>query len=264
MATPVTPASPATYISAYKIYIRGVLLGRADIKLTVSQETYELSALLQASGLGMVFSDARALVETYGGLLADGYEPQGLRYSWTGDGVIKHATLAYKAGAPVSYTTNYKPNRAQDVVTPVRIDEVGPGTRDPFLSLLIRQNPEQGDAFCRKPVRLFDGRRLARLRPENMNNAPPAPLEDSIACRVRWEPVAGYPKKTFERADEMHPLDIEFTPIADTRFLAPRELTVMTRFGTVRISAVEAFRESHDSLVPQKLEPPAVEDDFFD
>ena len=44
--------------------------------------------------------------------------------------------------------------------------------------------------------------------------------------------------------------------------MAPREVSVSTRYGTVRIVAVEPFHESNMQVVPAKLElPPRIDDD---
>jgi hypothetical protein len=46
--------------------------------------------------------------------------------------------------------------------------------------------------------------------------------------------------------------------------MAPREVSVVTRYGTVRIVAVEPFRESNMRVVPAKLELPPPDDDDED
>ena len=274
-AAPVAAATatfaPTTYISVYKIYLRGILIARADVELALTDQHYQLSAWLRSAGLGAVFSDNSGLIKTSGNLQGASLVPQSLHYSWTGDNRINFARLNYVDGAPIEYETNYKSQRLQKVVVQVRMKDVGRGTRDPFLSLLVRQGPEKGDAFCRTPMRLFDGRRLAKLNPEIME-APLPPTTShtakltavksvQISCRVRWEPVAGYPEKTYERAADMHPINLEFSSIANSGFMAPREASVVTRYGTVRILAIEPFRKSNMLVVPAKLELPPSEDD---
>ena len=254
-----------TYISVYKIYLRGILIARADVELAVTDRRYQLSALLRLSGLGLVLSDASGLVKTKGKLHGDNLEPVSLHYSWTDEDSIKFAQLDYADGAPISYETNYKSERSQKAVVPISIEDVGAGTRDPFLSLLVRQSPEKGDAFCRTPMRLYDGRRLARLNPEDMESAPFVAAQGHIACRVRWEPIAGYPEKTYQRAEDMHPVYLEFAGIANSGYMAPREVSVRTRYGTVRIVAAEPFHESNMQVVPAKLElPPRIDDEEED
>ena len=228
----------------------------------MTNRRYQLSALLRPSGLGVVFSDASGLVKTKGKLHDDNLEPVSLHYSWTGEDSINFARLEYADGAPVSYETNYKSERSQKAVVPISMENVGTGTRDPFLSLLVRQGPEKGDAFCRAPMRLYDGRRLARLNPENMESTPFIATPGHIACRVRWEPVAGYPEKTYQRAEDMPPVNLEFASIANTGFMAPGKLSVKTRYGKVRIVAVEPFHESNMKVIPAKLElSPRLDDD---
>ena len=254
--------SPTAYISVYKIYLRGILFARADVELAVTNRQYKLSALLRPSGLGVAFSDASGLVKTTGKLHGDNLEPVSLHYSWTGKDSINFARLNYADGAPVSYETNYKSERSLKAMVQIRMENVGSGTRDPFLSMLVRQRPERGDAFCRTPMRLYDGRRLARLNPEDMESAPIVAAPGHIACRVRWEPIAGYPEKTYQRAEKMHPVKLEFAGIANSGFMAPREVSVSTRYGTVRIVAVEPFHESNTQVVPEKLElSPRIDDD---
>ena len=274
MAAEPVSHTPVTYTSVYQIYVRGILFARADVELTVTDQQYQLSTLLRSSGLGVLFSDASALVKTSGKLNGEALEPESLRYSWTGEDSINFAQLDYVSGAPFEYKTNYKPKKVQKVVVPISIEDVGPGTRDPFLSLLVVQRPETGNAFCRTPMRLYDGRRLAKLSPENTeasslpvalpSGAPPSATSAQINCRVRWEPVAGYPEKTYERAADMHPVNLEFVAIANSGFMAPREVSVVTRYGMVRITAVEPFSQSNTQVVPEKLELPPPDDDDED
>ena len=210
--------TPTTYISVYKIYLRGILIARADVELAVTDRQYQLSALLRSSGLGVVFSDASGLVKTNGKLHGDNLEPVSLHYSWTGENSINFARLDYADGAPVSYETNYKSERSKKAVVPISMENVGAGTRDPFLSLLVRQDPEKGDAFCRTPMRLYDGRRLARLNPEDMESTPFVAAPGHIACRVRWEPLPGIRKKPTNAPRTCTPLTLNLPalPIADT------------------------------------------------
>ena len=232
------------------------------MELAVTDRRYQLSALLRPSGLGVVFSDASGLVKSKGKLLGDNLEPVSLHYSWRGKDSINFARLEYADGAPVSYETNYRSKTLQKAVVPIGMENVGAGTRDPFLSLLVRQGAEKGNAFCRAPMRLYDGRRLARLNPENMEGTPFIATPGHIACRVRWEPVAGYPEKTYQRAKDMHPFNLEFASIANSGFMAPSEVSVRTRYGTVRIVADEPVHESNIKVVPEKLElSPHLDDD---
>ena len=234
------------------------------MELAATDRQYQLSALLRSAGLGAVLSGASGLVKTSGKVEGENLIPQSMQYSWTGENSINFARLAYADGAPAGYETNYKSERPQKAVVPIKMEDVGIGTRDPFVSLLVRQAPEKGDAFCRTPVRLYDGRRLARLNPEDMEGVPFDAAPGRIACRVRWEPIAGYPKKTYERAEDMRPVNLEFAAIANSGFMAPREVSVMTRYGTVSIVAVEPFRESNMPVVPAKLELPSRDDDTDD
>ena len=229
----------------------------------MTDQRYQLSALLRSSGLGVVFSDASGLVKTNGKLHGDNLEPVSLHYSWTGENSINFARLIM----PTVHRSAMKP------ITNRKDRKSGGANQHgkcrcrhprPFLSLLVRQGPEKGDAFCRTPVRLYDGRRLARLNPEDMEGVPFDAAPGRIACRVRWEPIAGYPKKTYERAEDMRPVNLEFAAIANSGFMAPREVSVMTRYGTVSIVAVEPFRESNMPVVPAKLELPSRDDDTDD
>ena len=231
----------------------------------MTDRQYQLSALLRSSGLGVVFSDASGLVKTTGKLHGDNLEPVSLHYSWTGEDSINFARLDYADGAPVSYETNYKSERSQKAVVPISMENVGSGTRDPFLSLLVRQGPEKGDAFCRTPMRepFMTGaalpgltRKIWKARHLLPRRATlPAACAGSQLPDIRRKPTNA--PKTCKSA-----VNLEFAGTANSGFMAPREVSVSTRYGTVRIVAVEPFHESNMQVVPTKLElPPRIDDD---
>ena len=159
------------------------------MELAATDRQYQLSALLRSAGLGAVLSGASGLVKTSGKVEGENLIPQSMQYSWTGENSINFARLAYADGAPVEYETNYKSERPQKAVVPIKWMLVSAHATICSLS----RCPEKGDAFCRTPVSGW--RCPARLNSWRRHGGR---VGRSSGCLSRWEPTLGI-RKTYER-----------------------------------------------------------------
>ena len=259
------PASAAAdtlrhYSAEYRLYVAGILLGRADVRLQLSADSYRLNAYIAPAALGRLFGQTHVVTATQGQVADDGFVPHRLDLSWTSEDGIKSTVLLYEDGAPVEFRSDYEPDPEFVPEDPVDIATVGPGTVDPFLVLLnVLPAADAGtDGSCGGERRIFDGRRIAVLDPQ------PFPLTEKLqkrfaayadvaACEVVWTPIAGYSKRSLERAGEYPPGKLWSGRIADSAFSAPLEIKAGSRFGRVRVTAVQPFAEAPAPLPPFRL-----------
>ena len=139
------PLSRRPYISVYKIYLRGILMARADVELAVtdSNTSYRLYSARQVWALYSPTPEASPKLR---GNCRVQSRAAMLHYSWTGDDSINFARLDYADGAPVGYET-YKSENRRKCWCRSALRMSGPA-RDPFLSLLVRQGPEEAMRFA--------------------------------------------------------------------------------------------------------------------
>ena len=238
-----------SYVATYVASIRGFRVANLDVYFDVNTEHYHLRASARAAGIGRLFSSQRGETMSYGSLKDNGFIPEGVSIAWTADETVKGARIGYTEGAPSSFHSDYPlpPERIPE--TPVNIDEVGPGTIDPFLTMLEMIGQQGLEAVCSQPKRMFDGRRLSVLSPrarkeqgaESHDFAVKSPV---VACQSHWQPIAGYSNETLESAEEFQLIDSYFMAIGDTGFAAPIKITAATRYGRFKVETEEFFQPS--------------------
>jgi len=236
-----------SYVATYVASIRGFEIANIDVYFDVNDKHYHLRASARTTGIGRLFSSDRGETLSYGSLKDNGFIPEGVSIAWTAGETIKGARIGYSQGAPSSFYSDYPLPSERIPETPVNIDEVGPGTVDPFLTMLEMIGPQGLDLVCSQPKRMFDGRRLSVLSPrareeqsaESHDFAPEIPV---VACQSRWQPIAGYSNESLERAEEFGLIDSYFMAIGDTGFAAPVQITGATRYGRFKVESEQFFQ----------------------
>jgi len=269
-----TAAQDLRYFSAeYRIYAGGILLSKVEVQLDVSPKTYRVSAHIAPAGLGHIASNSHVVATSYGELEAGQFVPTHLDLSWANDDGISASSMRYRDGAPVEFISGYTrpPNAQSD--SQVDINSIGKGTTDPFVAMLAPLKTDKLIDACHGEQQIFDGRRHATLT--LLAGREIAPSEHdypsqiaALSCQVLWTPIAGYSRRSLERAAEFPPVEAHYGRIADTRFAAPLEMRGETRFGAVSIYAVQFFTETKVQNQPfdiadyaYDLEPEERDDD---
>lgn len=243
------------FTAEYRLYVAGVLIGRADIQLSFSKLDYRLSAHIRPAGVGRIAGQSH-VVSTTGGRLSGGkFVPQRLDLSWTSDEQIKSSHMIYRDGAPVEFVSGYEQPEEFRSKNPVDISTVGGGTVDPFLGMLSILNGQPLKAACSGKRRIFDGRRMAALTQGDSEHLTPRAHgfdipRPAVKCDIIWTPVAGYSEASLERAADFPPVEAHFMQIADTGFAAPINLRGRSRYGRVTIYATEYFTETETVPTP--------------
>jgi hypothetical protein len=256
-AGPAALASDATrYFSAeYRLYVSGLLIGKANVRLAISPDDYLLSAHIRPAGIGRVAGQSH-VVSTTRGVLRDGsLVPQRLDLSWTSEDTIKSSYMDYVDGAPHKFVSGYAQPEEFRSKTPVAIKSVGPGSVDPFLGLLSPLKGQPLRAACDGTKRIFDGRRLATLTAKDVRFVPPFEhnfphRRPAVKCSIIWQPVAGYSEASLQRASEFPPVRAHFGQIGDIGFAAPLDMRGKSRYGRVTIYAVRYFTETMTPFSP--------------
>ena len=247
------------FSAEYRLYISGLLIGKADVHLSTSPHDYVLSAHMRPAGFGRIAGQSHVVSTTSGALQDGAFVPQRLDLSWNRDEVVKSSHMDYRDGAPLAFTSGYEQPEAFRSQNPITLEEVGPGSVDPFLGLLSSLNGKPLRAACEGTKRIFDGRRLATLTAQDAEFIPPFEHDfpqrrPAVKCNVLWQPVAGYSKASLERASEFPPVQAHFGQIADTGFAAPLDMRGRSRYGRVTAYAVLYFTETENPLAPFNME----------
>ena len=255
-ATPALANQAARYFSAeYRLYVSGLLIGKANVRLSISPDDYLLSAHIRPAGFGRIAGQSHVVSATRGALRAGQMVPQRLDLSWTSEDTIKSSYMDYINGAPHRFVSGYAQPEEFQSKNPVAIETIGTGSVDPFLGLLSPLNGKPLRAACDGSKRIFDGRRLATLTAKDVRFVPPYEHDfpqrrPAIKCSITWQPVAGYSEASLERAAEFPPVRAHFGQISDIGFAAPLDMRGKSRYGRVTIYAVRYFTETMTPFLP--------------
>ncbi|MDA8544318.1 DUF3108 domain-containing protein [Alphaproteobacteria bacterium] len=247
------------FSAEYRLYVSGLLIGKADVHLSTSAQNYVLSAHMRPAGFGRIAGQSHVVSTTRGALQGGSFVPQRLDLSWNRDEVVKSSHMDYRDGAPLAFTSGYQQPEEFRSQNPISLEDVGPGSVDPFLGLLSSLDGKPLRAACEGTKRIFDGRRLATLTAQDAEFIPPFKHDfpqrrPAVKCSILWQPVAGYSKASLERASEFPPVQAHFGQIADTGFAAPLDMRGRSRYGRVTAYAVRYFTESVTPLMPFNME----------
>ena len=243
------------FVAEYRLYVSGLLIGKAIVRLSVSSEDYVLSAHMRPAGFGRIAGQSHVVSTTRGALRDGNLMPQRLDLSWTSDDTIKSSYMDYVDGAPHKFVSGYAQPEEFRSKNPIAIENVGVGSVDPFLGLLSPLNGRPLHAACDGTKRIFDGRRLATLTAQDAQFVPPFEHDfpqrrPAVKCSILWQPVAGYSEASLERAAEFPPVIAHFGQIGDIGFAAPLDMRGKSRYGRVTIYAVRYFTETLTPFSP--------------
>ena len=255
-AMPTMATDAARYFGAeYRLYVSGLLIGKANVRLTISPNDYLLSAHIRPAGFGRIAGQSHVVSTTRGTLRDGNLMPQRLDLSWTSEDTIKSSYMDYIDGAPHKFVSDYAQPEEFRSKNPIAIENVGVGSVDPFLGLLSPLNGRPLRAACDGTKRIFDGRRLATLTAQDAQFVPPFEHDfpqrrPAVKCSILWQPVAGYSEASLERAAEFPPVSAHFSQIGDIGFAAPLDMRGKSRYGRVTIYAVRYFTETMTPFSP--------------
>lgn len=249
LAAQADAASKPRYFDAeYRIYVAGILVGRVDVQLDLSETDYRLSAHIAPAAIGWLASRNHVVATTSGRVVEAGFEPQKLDLNWVSDDTLKTTFMRYENGRPVEFASDYQPEGEQLPLQPVVMSEVGGGTLDPFTAMLLPLGNGLLVNGCDNDIQIYDGRRrtsLALIQPRIVPQTThdyPARLT-ALACTISWSALGGYSKESMARIADFPPLEAHYGRITGTNYAAPLEIRGRTRFGSASIYAVRFFTE---------------------
>lgn len=245
--------------ATYELFLRGILFGRADLRVDISEADIRLNAHVQSAGIAKIVSGrhfaSSASARRENGLLV----PTRLDTQWIADNEVKKTWLDYADGVPIEFVSGYVPPPDEQRAEPVAFDIVGTGSQNPFLTLLAPLRDKTLASVCARNIKLFDGRRLARLSSTEADGlpvgTPPYPFDAPVqACSVSWQPLGGYSSRSLARAEEFKPVNTFWAQLGDTDFAAPVEINGKTRFGALSVRATAFFVETAQPRQPVSLD----------
>ena len=239
----------------YRLYVSGLLIGKANVRLAISPDDYLLSAHIRPAGFGRIAGQSHVVSTTRGALRDGNLMPQRLDLSWTSEDTIKSSYMDYIDGAPHKFVSGYAQPEEFRSKNPIAIENVGVGSVDPFLGLLSPLKGRPLRAACNEEKWIFDGRRLATLTAQDVVFVPPFEHDfpqrrPAVRCSILWQPVAGYSEASLERASEFPPVRAHFGQISNIGFAAPLDMRGKSRYGRVTIYAVRYFTETLTPFSP--------------
>ena len=122
-------ADATRYFSAeYRLYVSGLLIGKANVRLAISPDNYLLSAHIRPAGFGRIAGQSHVVSTTRGALRRNGtLVPQRLDLSWTSEDTIKSSYMDYIDGAPHKFVSGYAQPEEFRSKNPIAIENVGVG-----------------------------------------------------------------------------------------------------------------------------------------
>ena len=243
------------FTAEYRLYVSGLLIGKSNVQLSLSDTNYRLSAHIRPAGVGIIAGQSHVVSTTRGRVIKGDFVPQRLDLSWTSDDQVKSSYMDYRDGAPYKFVSGYQQPEEFRSKNPVVLADVGSGTVDPFLGMLSPLNGKPLRAACSGQRQVFDGRRLASLTTGDSEHLTPREHgfdtgKPAVKCDVIWQPIAGYSERSLERASELPPIETHFVRIDDTDFAAPLNMRGSSRYGRITIYATHYFRETDTAAEP--------------
>ena len=244
-SAPAFTAEGATLTATYVITIRGVTIGRADVKGRFTGKGYAAAINGSTYGISRIVSDARAVLAGSGRIAGTNVVPASYNLETSEDGFETHVRMGMSGGSIVNLQANPGLQDAPDRVPLLGfhkqnvVDPVGA-----FVVALDRPGDMNGPKACGRTVKVFDGWqrfdiRLAYKETKPVSGSGESYSGDLIVCSARYVPVAGHrtSRTSVQYMADNRRLEIWLAPIAGTNLFVPYHILIGTQIGDLVIRA---------------------------
>jgi hypothetical protein len=243
---PAPPVEPTPIHLKYGVALIGLPIGVATVDGAVGAKDYKLSGTGKLTGIAGVFVDTKGAVTSTGNLKDGHVIPSG----FAATAGTPHYLLTIRMSEQKNTATQVEINPAY-IQTPDRIPLTPADKRniiDP-MSSFIMPVPGTGEligpAACDRTLPLFDGgvRFNINLSFKHLQQvATPAYTGPVAVCGARYQPISGYrPDRPVNKfMIDNKDMEVWLAPVANTRFVYPHHVAVMSMIGMVTIDATEA------------------------
>lgn len=234
------PSLASTLSADYAVRIRGIPVGRAEIKAEVADGRYTIRFNGRASGIARFFSDAKTEVSVAGRVGKTRLLPSEYTHVWTEDRETETVSLRF-SGQGVRDIVLDPPRGHPERFVPFT-EESKADALDPVSAFLWPTAQGLSAETCRKTLPLIDGRRRFDIALEfrgtdTFTTRDRSFTASAVVCSFRYLPVAGHrkdkPDASIVDSDAME------VWLADTGdgFAVPVRIYLTTRAGRVALEA---------------------------
>lgn len=186
-------ARSASY--AYKFYVGGVLIGKANFVAKMGDGDYFTEGLLETEGVSDWFVAATVAAEARG-RISKTVVPKQMDVSGKTEKINWRMTIAYQGDAPS--TVSSQPPFSEK---PYEIDPTEQkGALDPMSALVATLAPTKSGNPCGRTIPIFDGRKrydivFGKLQSKGVGKSG----HPSFICKATWKRIGGFKPKMMEK-----------------------------------------------------------------
>jgi hypothetical protein len=223
----------------YSVTFLGIPVAHSTFNSTFEGNSFSVKGVLSAAGLAQLFDDTQGSVSAAGRFAGNRTQPTAFRVDYTEGKKSKMTSIRFKGGA-VTRTENVPPSKKRGKSWVPLKDAHLKAVADPLSATLVRA--DSLDEVCGRTIKIYDGelRFDLTLSHESTETMAIDGYEgETVTCRVRFEPVAGYRKgrKALDYLKNRSRMTITFAPLGTTGVYGPVRATVGTQIGTITVQA---------------------------
>ena len=241
----------ARIVAVYKVAIGSFNLGDFRVTTTLRGDGYEMRGEGRFSILeGLVF-EWRGATASRGRVTPEGPEPSMYALNYTNGGKKgERLRMTFDDGAvqKISIVPRKRPNPRTIPVTRAQLE----GVLDPLSGafLTARSSNPNGDInVCNRTLPVFDGRQRFDLvlKPKKAvmvrNKSPGAYSGPAVICRVKFIPIAGYPRgdPAIQHMSRSNEIEVWLIPVRRTQMYVPYRIVLPTPvgYGTAVVTSIQ-------------------------
>ena len=248
-------------MARYEASLAGVVVGKGDWFIEISDDQYTASASGGSTGLLKMVSGGKGATTAQGRMVNGQFAPATYVSTITTEKKSETIKLLLAGGSVKEFGIE-----PQSPVMPERLPITDAHLRnviDPMVGSMVRV-PGAGDPVspdaCRSSTSVFDGRmrydlkldfkRMDQVRAEKGYSGP------VVVCAVYFKPISGFvpDRSSIKYLEAQRNIEVWLAPIAGTRVLVPFKLTVPTPFGTAALEATQFMSVATPSKAASKTQ----------
>jgi Protein of unknown function (DUF3108) len=239
-ATSFAAAAPQSFKGEYTVSYLGLSIARATFSSRYEGDSYAINGTVSAAGLGRLFDDTKGTISSKGSISGRQMQPQAFRADYTSGKKASVVDIRFAGGAVASTQVIPAPGpRNPKTWVPVGVGDLK-SVLDPMAATVI--HADSLDKVCGRTVKFYDGEMRADLTLTYVSKGSISVKGykgDTVTCRMRFEPVAGYRKgrKALDYLKNKSRMLVTFAPLGQSGVYAPIHATVGTQIGPLTISA---------------------------
>lgn len=247
-------AAPLSVRTEYSVSIRGIPVGRAELRADIVDGRYALAFSGGVRGLARLFSDAETTAHASGRVAADRLQPDEYTHVWIEDDETESVDMRF-AGLGVTDIALDPPRNNPERYVPITAEQKADAL-DP-VSAFLWPAADGGPAVCARRLPLIDGKRrfditLSFDREVSFATRDGSYSGAAVVCHFRYRQIAGHRpgKKSSLFLADSDDMEVWMAP-AGNGLVAPVRIQVRTRVGRIVLEATGFRAEETPPSVPE-------------